>query len=128
MVMPKKSNGKVDPEAREARAGDEPAVASEPTGGIERFSVKRKSSVVVRLLRGEEVETVSRELKVPVHELIEWREMFLRGGQEALKSRPGDPSERALQDARAKIGELMMKLELYQKKEQILSVRRSSSL
>jgi hypothetical protein len=126
--MPKKSNGTANPEAREARAGNEPAVAGEPTGGFERFSVKRKSSVVIRLLRGEEVETVSRELKVPVHELIEWREAFFRGGQEALKSRPGDPSEKALMDARAKIGELMMKLELYQKKEHILSVRRSSSL
>ncbi len=125
--MSKKSNGTANPEAREARAGNEPAVASEPTGGIERFSVKRKSSVVIRLLRGEDVETVSREIKVPVHEIIEWREMFVRGGQESLKSRPGDPTEKALLDARAKIGELMMKLELFEKKEHILSVRRSSS-
>ena len=39
-----------------------------------RFSVRRKVEVVICLLRGEALETVSRELGVAAHELSRWRE------------------------------------------------------
>jgi hypothetical protein len=39
----------------------------------ERWSAKAKTDVVLRLLRGESVDTVSRELQVPAHELEAWR-------------------------------------------------------
>ena len=86
-------------EMNRARSGSgetsiEPADAGERE---ERWSVRKKTQVVMRLLRGEDLETVSREVSVTVPELIQWREDFLRGGMEALKSRPGDPLERKLQ-------------------------------
>jgi hypothetical protein len=82
----------------------------------ERWSVRKKAQVVMRLLRGEDLETVSRELAVTVPELVEWREDFLRAGMEGLKTRPGDPLERKLQEALAKIGDLTMRLELWEKR------------
>jgi hypothetical protein len=78
----------------------------------ERWSAKAKVEVVLRLFRGEAVEAVSRDVQVPAHELEAWRRVFLESGQEGLKRRGGDPEERAVRQAQAKVGELAMKLEL----------------
>jgi hypothetical protein len=78
----------------------------------DRWSAKAKTDVVLRLLRGEGVETVSREVQVPAHELEAWRRTFLEGGAEGLKKRHGDSEARLLKQAQAKVGELAMKLEL----------------
>ena len=43
----------------------------------ERWSAKAKSEVVLRLLRGERVDAVSREIQVAAHELETWRKEFL---------------------------------------------------
>jgi hypothetical protein len=40
---------------------------------LERWSAKAKTDVVLRLFRGESMDTVSRELQVPAHELEAWR-------------------------------------------------------
>src|SRR5438552_17642635 len=85
-----------------------------PSEGLElpeRWSVQRKTELVLRLLRGEALDAVSRESQVPAHELESWRRMFLEQGARGLKTR-SDPEERELTLARAKIGELMMRLEL----------------
>ncbi|MGH7426892.1 MAG: hypothetical protein ACREMW_03420 [Gemmatimonadales bacterium] len=78
----------------------------------ERWSAKAKTDVVPRLLRGEAVNAVSRELQVPAHELEAWRRTFLEAGGEGLKKRYGEGEARLLQRAQAKVGELAMKLEL----------------
>jgi transposase len=77
-----------------------------------RWSAKRKAEIVLRLLRGEELGTVSREIQVPAHELEEWRRVFLASGESGLKRRGGDPQERELLRTQAKLGETMMELEL----------------
>ena len=77
----------------------------------ERWSVQRKSELVLRLLRGDALDAVSRESQVPAHELESWKRIFLEQGTRGLKTR-SDPEERELTLARAKIGELMMRLEL----------------
>jgi hypothetical protein len=77
----------------------------------ERWSVQRKAELVLRLLRGEALDAVSRESQVPAHELESWKRIFLEQGIRGLKTR-SDPEERELTLARAKIGELMMRLEL----------------
>ena len=77
----------------------------------ERWSIPRKTELVLRLLRGEPVDAVSRESQVPAHELESWKRVFLETGARGLKSR-AEPEERELTLARAKIGELMMRLEL----------------
>ena len=77
----------------------------------ERWSIQRKTELVLRLLRGEVLDAVSRESQVPAHELESWKRVFLEQGTRGLKTR-SDPEERDLTLARAKIGELMMRLEL----------------
>jgi transposase len=76
----------------------------------ERWSTQRKAELIMRLLRGEALDAVSRESQVPAPELEAWRRVFLEAGARGLKSR-SDPEERELTLARAKIGELM-RLEL----------------
>ncbi|MBA3969009.1 MAG: hypothetical protein H0X52_02795 [Gemmatimonadetes bacterium] len=78
----------------------------------ERWSAKRKAEVVMRLLRGEDLGELSREIQVPAPELEEWRRAFLDGAEAGLKKRGGDPQEREIVRTRAKLGETMMKLEL----------------
>jgi len=60
---------------------------------------------------GEALDAVSRESQVPAHELESWKRVFLEQGTQGLKTRT-DPEEHDLTLARAKIGELMMRLEL----------------
>ena len=54
-----------------------------------RFSAPRKAAVL-RLLRGESLELLGRELGVTAATLAGWRDDFLACGQAALKSRPAD--------------------------------------
>jgi hypothetical protein len=91
--------------------GSDPPTAPEAPEVPERWSVQRKTELVLRLLRGEPLDAVSRESQVPAHELESWKRVFLETGARGLKTR-SDPEERELTLARAKIGELMMKLEL----------------
>lgn len=77
-----------------------------------RFSAKRKAEAVLRLLRGEELELLSREYGVVAARLSQWREAFLSAGQLALQQRPADQREEQIKDLQAKIGELTMANEL----------------
>ena len=77
-----------------------------------RWSAKRKADAVIRLLRGEGLDEVSRELRVEAHRLAAWRDEFLAGGVEGLKAQPLAPDDRRLREAERKIGELTMENEI----------------
>jgi hypothetical protein len=77
-----------------------------------RCSDQRKTATVLRLLRGEDLELVSRELAVTAATLSGWRDDFPAGGQAALKSRPTDDRDDDIARLRAKVGELNMDNEL----------------
>jgi transposase len=96
---------------RSKPGGEEISPPSGPGELSERWSSQRKTELVLRLLRGEPLDAVSRESQVPAHELGGWKRVFLDAGGRGLKSR-SDPEERELTLARAKIGELTMRLEL----------------
>ena len=57
----------------------------------ERWSAQQKTEVVLRLLRGEDLVEVSREVQVSPPELEEWRRVFLETGQQGLRRRGRDP-------------------------------------
>jgi transposase len=78
----------------------------------ERWSAQRKTEVVLRVVRGEAIDEVAREIQVPVHEVEEWRRIFLESGQQGLKRRGLDPEEREVRRLQAKIGDMTMRLEL----------------
>jgi hypothetical protein len=89
-----------------------------------RFSARRKTDAVVRLLRGEDLETLSRELGVTAATLSSWRESFLDGGKASLKSRPADDRDEEIARLRAKVGQLTMDNELLDRKCQHLEAGR----
>ena len=82
----------------------------------ERFSAQRKAEVVVRLLRGEALDLLSREFGLPAARIVMWREAFLDAGQEALKKQPLDSRDRELSRLREKLGESTMDIELLREK------------
>jgi transposase-like protein len=73
-----------------------------------RWSARRKADAVVRLLRGESLDELSRALRVEAHRLQAWREEFVASGIEGLKGKPLAPEDRRLKEAERKIGELTM--------------------
>jgi len=85
-----------------------------------RFSARRKTDAVVRLLRGEDLDTLSRELGVTAATLSSWRQAFLDGGTAAMKSRPTDDRDELIARLQAKVGQLTMDYELLGQKCQHL--------
>ena len=79
-----------------------------------RWSAGKKMEAVLRLLRGEPLEVLSRELGVEAHQLAAWRDEFLEGGKDALKGQRPDRSgdDRALRQAERKVGQLTMEDEI----------------
>jgi len=96
---------------------DEPATPRQ-----RRMSAQRRQEAVLRVLRGEDLELVSRELGVTASALSGWRDSFLGeaepwrqwrresspNGAASLKSRPEDDRDRELRAMREKIGEISM--------------------
>jgi transposase len=81
-------------------------------GPGQRFSAKKKLGAVQRLLRGESLEALSRELNLPAHRLAEWRERALLGAEGALKERERDARDEEIERLKAKVGEITMANEL----------------
>jgi transposase len=74
--------------------------------------VARKREVVLRLLRGESTELLSRELGLPIFKLEQWRRKAEAALDGALKEREADPADGQLTAALQRIGELSMENEL----------------
>jgi transposase-like protein len=83
---------------------------------VKRWSAQRKQEVVLRLLRGESLDALSRETGQPAAVLSRWREEFLEAGLAGLKRRTEDPKvamlEKKLKRAQRLVGDLMMDKEL----------------
>ena len=102
-----------------APAGAQSVDAGAPTGAAgpeRRNSARRKLAAVTRLLRGEPLETVARELNVTVARLSEWRGRALVGAEAAMKERERDSRDEELLRLRAKLGEVTMANELLEQK------------
>jgi transposase len=84
---------------------------SGPLGPGQRWSVSRKRELVLRLLRGEAAEDLSRELGVPLYKLEHWRQKAEAALDGALKERETDATGE-LATAMQRIGELSMENEL----------------
>lgn len=97
---------------RAHHAGDETPAAPPRR----RMSAGRKQEAVLRLLRGEDLELVSREFGVTAADLSGWRDGFLAAGAASLKSRPEDGRDRELRAMKEKIGDLTMANELLETK------------
>ncbi len=85
-----------------------------------RYSARRKTQVVIRLLRGEDIDALSRELGVTAATVSGWRDHFLAGGQSALKMRQEDARDEEVMRLKAKIGDVTMENELLREEQRRL--------
>ena len=92
------------------------ALPAGPLGLGQRWTVARKREVVLRLLRDEPVQLLSRQLGVEIFRLEQWREKAIGGIDASLKQRKGDPVQAELDSAMKRIGELTMQVELLEAK------------
>ncbi len=77
-----------------------------------RWSSRRKMEVGLRVLRGEDLDSLGRELYVAAAAIAQWRDQFLAGGQAGLRRRETDERELEISRMRSKIGEITMENEL----------------
>ena len=82
----------------------------------QRLSAGRKQEVVLRLLRGEDMEFLSRELGIPASRISRWRDRFLEAGESALKQRRRDHRDEEVSRLREKLGEATLEMELLREK------------
>jgi len=63
-------------------------------------------------MRGESLDSLSREIGVAASQIEEWHQTAIRGIEDSLKSRGGDPLQAELDLAKKRIGDLSMENEL----------------
>jgi transposase-like protein len=80
------------------------------------MSRRRKTAAVLRLLRGEDLETVSRSLGVTAATLTTWRDAFLAAGEAALATRSDGGEALESERLKAKLGAVMIERDLLQEK------------
>jgi transposase-like protein len=89
-----------------------------------RFSANHKVEIVLRLLRGEDLEFLSRELGIPASRICGWRDKFLEAGKTAVKRRDKGLRDEQIKRLQSKIGEITMDNELLQEKIKSLEAAR----
>ncbi len=83
---------------------------------VKRGTTKRRSALVLEILRGDTTAAeAARKHALTVAEVEDWKERFLSGAENALRSKPLD--EEALKDAeikrlKQKVGELVMDMDI----------------
>jgi len=87
-------------------------------GNRKNTTSKVKAEIVLSLLRGEDVELLSREHNVTIADLSSWRDQFIENGTTGFKRKPEDSK---LSAAERKIGQLQMELELTKKKNELVA-------
>ncbi len=89
-----------------------------------RLSRQRKCDAVLRLLRGEDLETVSRALGVTAATLTGWQQAFLAAGEASLATRPTNSGDLESERLKAKLGEMLLERELLEAKIATLEANR----
>ena len=89
-----------------------------------RMSRQRKTAAVLRLLRGEDLETVSRELGVTAATLTGWHDAFLAAGKAALTTRATTGEELESDRLKARLGAALIERDLLHEKIALLEVER----
>lgn len=87
-----------------------------PRAGRGRWSAGRKVSVVLELLRGTDLETLSRRHGVTAAKISEWRDAFLAGGAAQLRSRETHVDDEETQRLKRVVTEQAVSQELLREK------------
>ncbi len=106
----------------DAARPQESGAASPGRGG--RMSRRRKTAAVLRLLRGEDLELVSRSLGVAAATLTAWRDAFLAGGEAALTTKPATGEELESDRLKVRLGAALIERDLLNEKIALLEAGR----
>jgi len=91
-------------------------MADESSEPIERWTAKRRAALVVSLLKGEtSVAEAARKHALTVAEIEDWRDRFLAGAENALRSRPKDDEafkDEQIKKLKQKIGDLVLETDV----------------
>src|SRR5829696_3100212 len=85
-----------------------------------RMSRQRKTAAVLRLLRGEDLEIISRELGVTAATLTGWHDSFLAAGEAALTTRASTGEELESERLKARLGAVLIERDLLNEKIALL--------
>src|SRR3954451_13811627 len=89
-----------------------------------RMSRQRKTAAVLRLLRGDDLELVSRSLGVTAATLTAWRDAFLSAGEAALTTKPATGEELESDRLKARLGAALIERDLLNEKVATLEAGR----
>ena len=118
--MDKDRNGRAQPSDAEQPQGSGAAAS----GRAGRMSRQRKTAAVLRLLRGEDLELVSRTLGVTAATLTGWRDAFFAAGEAALTTKPAAGEELESDRLKARLGAALIERDLLNEKIAILEANR----
>jgi transposase-like protein len=83
---------------------------------VKRWTAKRRVALIVAILRGDtSVAEAARKHGLTGAGLEDWRERFLTGAENALRSRPADENgqkDREIKRLKQKVGELVMDVDI----------------
>ena len=94
---------------------------------VKRWTSKRKGALVLSILRGDTtIQEAARQHGLTVAELEDWRDKFLVGTENALRSKPRD--EEALKDEqikqlKQKVGELVLDIDILKTAQKVRAER-----
>ncbi|BCU06361.1 hypothetical protein Atep_10380 [Allochromatium tepidum] len=117
-----KQNDKGLSAASPVEGGRRPTGTGETRAVPKRFWVQHKTEAVLRLLRGEDMETLSRELGVTAAKRSQWKDAFPASGAAGLKKR-SSAEEAEYRRLNEKIGEQAMEIELLREKIRLLEAK-----
>lgn len=92
-------------------------MAKDNSENVQRWTAKRRVALVLSILKGEtSAQEAARKHGLTVSEVEDWKDQFLFGAENALRSRPRD--EEALKDEqikrlKQKVGELVLDLDIF---------------
>lgn len=84
--------------------------------GAGRWSARRKTAVILELLRGADLESTSRKYRVTAATLIDWRDRFLAGGEASIKSREVAVEDEEKRRLKSVVASLSVETELLREK------------
>ena len=87
-------------------------MADEDLENVQRWTAKRRTAPVLQVVRGEtSAQEAARKHGLTVAEVEDWRDRFLAGAENALRSRPRDEEaakDEEIKKLKQKVGELVL--------------------
>lgn len=91
-------------------------MADELPDNLQRWTAKRRAALVLSVLKGEtSVQEAARKHGLKVAEIEEWKERYLMGAENALRSKPRDEEalkEEHIRRLKQKVGELVLDIDI----------------